>query len=65
MADTTRRRLPPAVWITREGKAWLVISGDHSWLHGDYASALRDAQGIANGFGVSVRVAASSLRSVA
>jgi hypothetical protein len=49
----------PAVWITREGKAWLVIAGDHGWLHGDYASALRDAQGIAKGFGCTIRVAST------
>jgi hypothetical protein len=47
--------------ITREGPGWLIIAANgHSWLHGSYAAALRDAQGIAKGFGVSVRVASTA-----
>jgi hypothetical protein len=50
----------PAVWITREGKAWLVIAGDHGWLHGSYEAALRDARDIAKGFGCTIRVASTA-----
>jgi hypothetical protein len=32
----------PVVRIERErdGEAWLVLSGDHAWLHGDRRQAL-------------------------
>jgi hypothetical protein len=26
----------------RDGEAWLVLRGDHAWLHGDRRQALRD-----------------------
>lgn len=49
-----------AVWLAREGAAWLVLARDHGWLHGDYYSALTDARWLAENLGFVVRRAASS-----
>ena len=32
----------PVVRIERDGEAWLVLRGDHAWLHGDRRQALSD-----------------------
>jgi hypothetical protein len=52
------QRGPFAVHVEREGAAWLVVCRDHGWLHGDRREALEDAQDIADGFGVAVKVTA-------
>jgi Bifunctional DNA primase/polymerase, N-terminal len=36
-----------AVWICRDGPAWLVLAGNHAWLHGSRREARRDAQWLA------------------
>jgi hypothetical protein len=50
-----RRRAPVAVRVTREGQAWLVIVGNHGWLHGDESSALDDACWLAHNFDLPIR----------
>jgi hypothetical protein len=47
-----------AVWITRDGPAWLVLAGDHGWLHGSHADADRDAQWLSRNLGIPVRTVA-------
>lgn len=49
---------PFAVTVMRDGAAWLVVCRDHGWLHGDRGQAIREAEAIAVGFGVIVKVAA-------
>lgn len=39
-----------------DGKGWLVIAGDHGWLHGDLRSAIIDANEIAKSFGADVTI---------
>jgi hypothetical protein len=34
--------LRPRIERERDGEAWLVLRGDHAWLHGDRRQALRD-----------------------
>jgi hypothetical protein len=46
----------PAVIVCREYPAWLVICGDHGWLHGSSTSAKIDAFQIAADFGARVVV---------
>jgi uncharacterized membrane protein YphA (DoxX/SURF4 family) len=57
IADLVRLdpRRSAAVWLTREGPAWLVLARDHGWLHGDYYSALADAVWLAGNLGLAVR----------
>jgi hypothetical protein len=50
-------RRSAAVWVTREGPAWLVLACDHGWLHGDYHSALTDARWLSENLGLAVRSA--------
>jgi hypothetical protein len=52
------RRLA-AVWITRQGPAWLVLAYEHGWLFGSYQEAQRDAQWLGRNLGLPVRAAAS------
>jgi hypothetical protein len=47
-------RRSAAVWLTREGPAWLVIAGAHGWLHGDYDDALADAAWLSENLGFAV-----------
>jgi hypothetical protein len=44
-----------AVWLMRDGDAWLVLAGAHGWLHGDWSSAVADAQWMELNLGVPVR----------
>ena len=50
-------RAPFAVRVEREGPAWLVVCRDHGWLHADHLDAIAEANEIARGFGVAVKVA--------
>jgi hypothetical protein len=54
----TRRSV--AVWLTREGPAWLVLAGDHGWLHGDHAAAVADAEWLSENLGFVVRQTGAS-----
>jgi hypothetical protein len=54
-------RFPPrrmaAVWMLPLPDSWLVLHGDHAWLHGDRRSALADAHWLGLNLGLPVRVA--------
>lgn len=46
-----------AVWITRDGGAWLVLAGEYGWLFGSRVEADRDAQWLARNLGLPIRAA--------
>jgi hypothetical protein len=48
-------RRSTAVWIGREGAAWLVLAHGHGWLHGCYHDALADAAWLSENLGLAVR----------
>jgi hypothetical protein len=48
-------RLSAAVWVLREGHAWLVTAGEHGWLHGDRRSAWADAIWLAENLALPIR----------
>ena len=49
-----QRRRSRAVRILREGPAWLVIHGEHGWLHGSLGDAAGWAIGLADELGVAI-----------
>jgi hypothetical protein len=51
-------RESPVVWITKDGAAWSVISGDHGWLFGSRLEADRDARWLGRNLGLPVRTVA-------
>jgi hypothetical protein len=53
------KRRSLAIWITREGPTWLVVAGDHGWLHGSREEADRDAEWLGRNLGLPVREAAA------
>jgi hypothetical protein len=60
MADIVpfpRRSL--AIWIARDGAAWLVLVGNHGWLFGSRREAEHDAQWLSRNLGLPIRVVAS------
>jgi hypothetical protein len=54
-------RFPPrrsvAIWLLREYDGWLVLARGHGWTHGDYRSALADAQWLSTNLELPIRVA--------
>jgi hypothetical protein len=48
-------RRSAAVWLTREGPAWLVLAYEHGWLHGDYVAAVENALWLSENRGLPVR----------
>jgi hypothetical protein len=50
------QRGPWKVELLRDGPAFLVRARDHGWLHGSFADALADAQGLAANAGVAVAI---------
>lgn len=48
-------RRSAAVWLAREGAAWLVLARGHGWLHGSYHEALADAVWLSENLGFVVR----------
>jgi hypothetical protein len=56
-------RFPPrrsaAVWIMRDGKAWIVIAGAHGWEHGSRQAADHDAQWLGRNLSLPIRAATS------
>jgi hypothetical protein len=53
-------RRAASVWLTREGPAWLVLAGDHGWVHGDHAAAVADAEWLSENLGFAVRHAGAA-----
>jgi hypothetical protein len=55
-------RRSSAVWLTRVERppGWLVLAGDHGWLHGDHAAAVADAEWLSKNHGFVVRQAGAS-----
>lgn len=49
-----RSQIGFAVRVIRDGKEWLVVARQHSWVHADRNDALRDASEIAAGFDASL-----------
>jgi hypothetical protein len=47
------------VWITRDGAAWSVISGDHGWLFGSQRAAEFEAQWLSRNLGLPIRAVTS------
>jgi hypothetical protein len=48
------------IQVAREGQAWLVLAGNgHSWLHGSFRSAMRDAHWLSQNLGLPIRSAAA------
>jgi hypothetical protein len=45
--------------LLRECDGWLVLARDHRWTHGDYYSALADAEWMARNLGLPIREAAA------
>jgi hypothetical protein len=60
--DRTVVRFPmrrsAAVWIARDGPAWLVLAGEHGWISGSREEADREALWLAQNFGLPVRAVA-------
>jgi hypothetical protein len=44
-----------AVWITRDGPAWLVLAREHGWLFGSRSEADAEARWLATNLGVPIR----------
>jgi hypothetical protein len=44
MATKCRSEPASAIVIVREDCAWLVLAGEHGWLHGDRRAAQHDAE---------------------
>jgi hypothetical protein len=51
-----------AVWLTRVERppGWLVLAGDHGFLHGNHAAAVADAEWLSQNLGFVVRQAGAS-----
>jgi hypothetical protein len=58
--DTIRfpMRVSRAVWVLADGPAWLVLAGDHGWLHGSRSEADRDARWLSLNLGLPIRAVA-------
>jgi hypothetical protein len=52
-------RRAAAIWIAREGQAWIVIAGSHGWAHGSRPEADRDAQWLGHNLGLPIRAITS------
>jgi hypothetical protein len=44
-----------AVWLVRDGPAWLVVAGNHGWLFGSREEAAREARWLAHNRGYPIR----------
>jgi hypothetical protein len=47
-----------AVWIMREGPAWLVVALEHGWLFGSHNEAEAEARWLSRNLGLPIRSAA-------
>ena len=58
MSETVRfpARHAAAIWLFREGAAWLVLAGESGWLHGSSDNALRDATWLSDNLQLPIRV---------
>jgi hypothetical protein len=52
-------RRSPAVWVMREGEAWIVVAGAHGWAHGSRQAADHDAAWLGRNLGLPIRAATS------
>jgi hypothetical protein len=52
-------RRSPAVWVARDGPAWLVLAREHGLLFGSRQEADIEAQWLGRNLGLPVRAAAS------
>jgi hypothetical protein len=50
------RPWPFVVTVQDVGSAYLVVAKSHGWLHAHRSDAVKDAEVIADGFGVDVRI---------
>jgi hypothetical protein len=50
-------RRSPAVWISREDQAWLVLAREHGWLFGSRREADIEAQWLGRNLGLPIRAA--------
>jgi hypothetical protein len=50
-----------AVWITRDGPAWLVLAREHGWLFGSRVEADAEARWLSGNLGFPIRGVARSL----
>jgi hypothetical protein len=61
--DAAISRLPmrrsPAIWILRDGPAWLVLAREHGWLFGSRQEADREAGWLRSNLGLPVRAVTS------
>jgi hypothetical protein len=44
------------VWVLREEDGWLVLGGDHGWIHSNYCSAIADASWLSQNRAMPIRV---------
>jgi hypothetical protein len=52
-------RRTACIWVVLNGDGWLVLAGNHGWLHGDYGAALADARWLARNLNLPIRSAAA------
>jgi hypothetical protein len=50
-------RRAAVIWLLHSCGEWLVIAREHGWAHGDYGSALEDAQWLSKNLDLPIRVA--------
>lgn len=46
-----------AIWLMRDGAAWLVLANGHGWTHGSSAAADADAQWMSRNLDLPIREA--------
>ena len=56
-------RGPFAVSVVDDEDGWLVICRKHSWAHADQRNAIAEAEAVAAGFGVAVKIRARAFPS--
>ena len=49
-------RGPFTVYVVNGEDGWLVVCRKHGWVHSDQREAIADAETVAAGFGVAVKV---------
>ncbi|MPZ36594.1 MAG: hypothetical protein GEU95_00795 [Rhizobiales bacterium] len=51
-------RRSAVIWVTNVTGQWVVLNGDHGWIHSDRAGALQDARWLSKNTGLPIRIAA-------
>jgi hypothetical protein len=49
-------RRSAVVWVLRDEDGWLVLGGDHGWLHSNYCSAIADASWMSQNLALPIRL---------